>query len=113
MKLKYKFTDQSRQRIILISAMLASLGLGISLPFLHNPKAFTTNNNNAIKPYKQSTKDTKTVAEKACPVKGKINAKGAKTYHLPGGMFYARTKPTECFKTEIDAQSAGYKRSPK
>lgn len=32
-------------------------------------------------------------------------------YHVPGGAFYARTLPEECFATAADAQAAGYRPS--
>ncbi|WP_334123393.1 sunset domain-containing protein [Glutamicibacter sp.] len=46
------------------------------------------------------------------PVKG--NRTGSKSewkYHVPGGQFYSRTKPEECFKTAADARKAGYRAS--
>lgn len=50
-----------------------------------------------------------------CPeehqIKGNRNTKGEWIYHLPGGQFYSRTTAEECFTTEIDAQSAGYRKS--
>ena len=42
------------------------------------------------------------------PIKGNASSM---IYHVPGGAFYARTKPEECFATEADAQAAGYRRS--
>lgn len=32
-------------------------------------------------------------------------------YHLPGGEFYAKTKPEACFATTAEAESAGYRQS--
>ena len=32
-------------------------------------------------------------------------------YRLPGGQFYGRTKPEDCFSTEQGARAAGYRRS--
>lgn len=46
------------------------------------------------------------------PVKG--NRTGSKKewkYHVPGGAFYSRTAPEECFKTTTDARNAGYRAS--
>ncbi len=42
------------------------------------------------------------------PIKG--NAQSM-IYHVPGGEFYERTKPEECFAEESSAQHAGYRRS--
>lgn len=48
-----------------------------------------------------------------CPswatVKGNIGSE--KVYHLPGGSYYNRTQPEECFVTGSDAEAAGYRRS--
>lgn len=45
------------------------------------------------------------------PIKGNINSQGEKIYHVPGGQFYTVTIPEVCFRTEADAQAAGYRRS--
>ncbi|WP_400163975.1 thermonuclease family protein [Brevibacillus sp. TJ4] len=46
------------------------------------------------------------------PIKGNINSKGEKIYHVPGSPNYDRTIPEEWFATEEEAQAAGY-RAPK
>lgn len=46
-----------------------------------------------------------------CKIKGNINSKGEKIYHVPGGAFYDKTKAEECFDTEAAAHAAGYRRS--
>lgn len=46
-----------------------------------------------------------------CPVKGNINAKGKRVYHVPTGAFYAQTKPERCFNTEAEAKKAGFIKS--
>jgi hypothetical protein len=48
---------------------------------------------------------------KDCPVKGNISAKGARTYHVVGGAFYDKTNPEQCFSSEEEAITAGFKRS--
>lgn len=57
----------------------------------------------------------KPVSEYDCPashpIKGNVSSSGERIYHVPGGAFYARTKPEECFATEQDAQAAGYRKS--
>jgi len=45
------------------------------------------------------------------PVKGNINSRGEKIYHVPGGQFYDRTKPEYCFCTPADAEAAGFRAS--
>lgn len=42
------------------------------------------------------------------PIKGNASSM---IYHLPGGAFYSRTNPEDCFRTEADARAAGYRRS--
>lgn len=44
-------------------------------------------------------------------IKGNINSKGEKIYHLPGGQFYNKTIPEAWFKTEKEASDAGFRRS--
>lgn len=43
---------------------------------------------------------------------GKIKGSSSRIYHLPGDAFYDRTtKPIQCFDTEAQAQSAGFRKS--
>lgn len=44
-------------------------------------------------------------------IKGNINPKGEKIYHLPKEKFYSQTKPETWFKTEQDAINAGYRKA--
>ena len=44
-------------------------------------------------------------------IKGNINSKGEKIYHVPGGTYYDRTIPEEWFCTEEEARKAGYRPS--
>ena len=51
-----------------------------------------------------------------CPIKGNINADGERIYHVPGGMFYERTridtsKGEQWFCSEDEAVAAGWRRS--
>lgn len=50
-----------------------------------------------------------------CPagksVKGNVNRRGEKIFHVPGGAFYDRTRPEECFRDRGDAERAGYRAS--
>jgi hypothetical protein len=32
-------------------------------------------------------------------------------YHMPGGAFYDRTNPEECFSSESAARAAGYRKA--
>ncbi|WP_346773966.1 thermonuclease family protein [Brevibacillus sp. SYP-B805] len=42
-------------------------------------------------------------------IKGNINAKGEKIYHLPGSRDYDKTKPERWFATEEEARAAGFR----
>ena len=42
-------------------------------------------------------------------IKGNINSKGEKIYHMPGSKYYDKTVPEQWFFTEQDAQNAGYR----
>ncbi|CAI6047814.1 phospholipase D family protein [Cohnella sp. JJ-181] len=44
-------------------------------------------------------------------IKGNINAKGDKIYHVPGGRSYAQTEPEEWFCSEAEAEAAGFRRA--
>ena len=51
-----------------------------------------------------------------CRIKGNINSKGERIYHVPGGEFYERTKidPSkgeQWFCSEAEAKAAGWRRS--
>lgn len=46
-------------------------------------------------------------------IKGNINSKGEKIYHLPGGAYYDKTIPEKWFKTEQEAKEAGFRPSNK
>lgn len=44
-------------------------------------------------------------------IKGNINSKGEKIYHMPGGASYASTNPEAWFKTEQEALDAGFRKA--
>lgn len=44
-------------------------------------------------------------------IKGNINSKGEKIYHVPGGQHYEQTKPEKLFCTEKDALMAGFRKT--
>jgi endonuclease YncB( thermonuclease family) len=46
-----------------------------------------------------------------CVIKGNINSKGEKIYHMPGDNSYARTKPEAMFCSEDEAARAGFRRA--
>jgi micrococcal nuclease len=42
-------------------------------------------------------------------IKGNINSKNEKIYHIPGSTYYDRTKAQEWFKTKSEAEAEGYR----
>lgn len=46
-------------------------------------------------------------------IKGNINNKGEKIYHVPGGAYYDETIAEEYFETEEEAIKAGYRKAKK
>ena len=46
-----------------------------------------------------------------CIIKGNISSDDRKIYHMSGDAFYKTVHPEECFKTEKEAQAAGFKKS--
>lgn len=47
----------------------------------------------------------------SCPPDRPIKGNQSGIYHVPGGEYYDRTNPEECFGNEADAQAAGYRAS--
>ena len=45
------------------------------------------------------------------PIKGNVSSSGELIYHVPGGQYYDRTKPEQCFASTSDAEAAGYRPS--
>jgi len=80
---------------------------GKSIKFNVNPGSYTygSENSNALKLYTNSAGNGL--------IKGNINSKGEKIYHLPGGAYYDRTISEKLFKTEQEAQADGFRRSSK
>lgn len=46
-----------------------------------------------------------------CVIKGNISTNGKKIYHVPGGSFYNRVNPEQCFLTEDAARASGFVKS--
>lgn len=44
-------------------------------------------------------------------IKGNINSKGEKIYHMPHGAYYDKVTPEKWFHTESEAKSAGFRKS--
>jgi len=51
------------------------------------------------------------ISQNSCPGSAPIKGNQSGIYHVPGGQYYGRTNPEECFASELDAQAAGYRKS--
>ena len=58
---------------------------------------------------KQTVTDNNACSEPT--IKGNINSKGEKIYHIPSGQYYTITKAEVMFCTEKEAQDAGFRKS--
>ncbi|RFU63469.1 thermonuclease family protein [Peribacillus glennii] len=67
------------------------------------------------KPYARSNRDTvENTTASSCEnpqIKGNINSRGEKIYHIPSGRHYAITKAERMFCTEAGAKQAGFRKS--
>lgn len=63
------------------------------------------------KSVKETTENQKDSSCENPQIKGNINSRGEKIYHLPSGQYYGITKPEEMFCTESKAQKAGFRKS--
>ncbi|MBB6638212.1 phospholipase D-like domain-containing protein [Cohnella thailandensis] len=62
----------------------------------------------------QEEGDAESAAPASCAnpeIKGNINSKGDKIYHVPGGAQYERTKAEQMFCTEREAEEAGFRKA--
>jgi micrococcal nuclease len=59
----------------------------------------------------QTINDSTETGSQGQTIKGNINSRGEKIYHIPGGKYYDQTNPEEWFFTEEDARAAGYRKS--
>lgn len=76
---------------------------GKNIKFGTNPGSYGsgTENTDSLKSYVDSAGNGL--------IKGNINSKGEKIYHLPGGAYYGNTVPEKWFKTELEAKEAGFR----
>jgi micrococcal nuclease len=51
------------------------------------------------------------ISQNSCPNSAPIKGNQSGIYHVPGGQFYDRINPEECFASESNAQAAGYRKS--
>ncbi|GGK36150.1 hypothetical protein GCM10010965_31390 [Caldalkalibacillus thermarum] len=98
-----KYVDRFRQ----IEKEAQQKGIGIwsieDYARQENSNSSSATNNTASKTSSSNCDEPK--------IKGNINSKGEKIYHVPGGQFYDVTIPEEMFCTEEEAQAAGYRKS--
>jgi micrococcal nuclease len=61
--------------------------------------------------WKDALSEPPTGTNAQCVVKGNISASGVRIYHVAGGAFYDRVKAEQCFASENEAKSAGFRKS--
>lgn len=89
---------------------------GNSITFSTNPGSYngasTTDSSQTSTPSSTTpSSSTPSTSTEHGLIKGNINSKGEKIYHVPGGAYYDRTDAEEWFNTEAEAQAAGYRKS--
>jgi hypothetical protein len=65
-------------------------------------------------PWEWRRRGSQETTKKACNIKGNINSKGDRIYHVPGGSWYGATKINKAkgerwFCSEKDAKAAGWR----
>lgn len=98
---------ENKLKIIFSAALICSFVLGFSFASVYvssQDQSSSLLNNSSIQTYNQHKRAE---IDEDCPVKAK-KAKNGQYYHLPGSILYKRIKPTDCFKNEADAKSAGF-----
>lgn len=70
-----------------------------------------TVNHPSAKSVKETTKNQEDSSCENPQIKGNINSRGVKIYHIPSGQYYGITKPEEMFCTESEALKAGFRKS--
>lgn len=60
---------------------------------------------------KSSNSGKSTVDDSNCTIKGNINSKGDKIYHMPNGQHYEQTIAEAMFCTPAEAEAAGFRAS--
>lgn len=85
-------------------------GSGSSSSSSSNTSSKPSSNTNTNQNSQTNTSDN-TSTSGTGKIKGNINSKGEKIYHMSGGAYYDRTIPEVWFSTEEEAQAAGFRRS--
>nr|WP_279664292.1 thermonuclease family protein [Ectobacillus ponti] len=103
-----KYVDQFRH--IQKKAQDAQLGIW-SIENYVTDRGFQARAGEAQTPKDNGGQTAKPNTGSDCSIKGNINSKGEKIYHLPGQQFYDKTNPERLFCTEEEAKAAGYRKS--
>lgn len=114
----FKSFLKNNQQAIAISVgflLVASISFGLgnisaykySIPEIRVEEVFSPSNNTQ----KVGSVQSANVDNCAGLIKGNINSKGKKVYHVPDGSFYDQTNPEQCFETEDEAKKAGFVKS--
>lgn len=115
-KIKNLFNEHKPKLVVLgclVTAFVAGYGVGTyetrSKGYSRRQLNYTTNTAKSPTPASTPKPTTTTAATQTgdCYIKGSKS----KLYHMPGGSFYDRTNPVQCFASEEEAVTAGYTKS--
>lgn len=89
---------------------------GITIDYKNGNNNDTSGNSGTVKKYNNDKVNYDKYKKPASNtggkvIKGNINSKGEKIYHVPGGAYYERTKPEQTFSTVEEAEAAGFRPS--
>lgn len=104
-----KYADYFRK--FAIEARKAKKGLWSIDPVNGTTKGDLDKSGSSSTTTKTSSAPVQNQTSAAGKIKGNINSKGEKIYHVPGGAYYNKTVAEELFNTEAEAQAAGYRKS--
>ncbi len=90
----------------------AQAGKKISVKVTGRKSGYTTVTRTSAATAKIGYPASTTPTSKTCPSWARIKGNASSMiYHVPGGQYYDRTVPEECFSTEAAARAAGYRAS--
>jgi len=115
--LKFLKTNQQKIALIIGFLLIASLGFFLgkitaykySAPEIKIDEVFSNPFNNSEN---LTISQPATSSSGRLDCQGKIKGSSSLIYHMPGGAFYTKTtNPIRCFDTEVEAKTAGFRKS--
>lgn len=100
-----------KRGLLCLAALFVIGAVGATIDPPPAPNKATTNN--ASTPKAAPVVRGGTTGPNGETIKGNINKKGEKIYHMPGSASYNRTIPEAWFSTPEEAEAAGYRQARK